>query len=188
METETLTGTAETILICIRGNSGSGKSTIARQLRRRHGRGCALVEQDHLRRILLRERDKPGGLAPALIEQNVRFCLDHGYHVVLDGILHTSRYRDMLTRLRDSHRGTSRFFYLDVTLPETLRRHTTRPEASEFTCENMISWYSPRDILGWPDELVIDETSPIEDTITAIVTSTGLPQTGRDDDLLTAAP
>lgn len=91
------TGSPDTVLVCIRGNSGSGKSSIARELRHRHGRGCALVEQDYLRRIVLRERDKPGGVAPALIEQTVRFALDHGYHVVLEGILYTGRYRDMLT-------------------------------------------------------------------------------------------
>ncbi len=34
------TGGPDTILVCIRGNSGSGKSSIARELRRRHGRGC----------------------------------------------------------------------------------------------------------------------------------------------------
>ncbi|OKI64335.1 hypothetical protein A6A27_25450 [Micromonospora sp. CB01531] len=45
-----------------------------------------------------------------------------------------------------------------VSLPETLRRHATRPEVSEFTAENMTSWYSAHDILGWPGELVIDET------------------------------
>lgn len=98
-------GSPDTILVCIRGSSGSGKSSIARELRRRHGRGCALVEQDYLRRILLRERDKPGGAAPALIAQTVRLALDHGYHVVLEGILHRSRYRSMLTALRDDHQG-----------------------------------------------------------------------------------
>ncbi|EWM65627.1 MULTISPECIES: AAA family ATPase [unclassified Micromonospora] len=101
------TGSPDTVLVCIRGNSGSGKSSIARELRHRHGRGCALVEQDYLRRVVLRERDTPGGVAPALIEQTVRFALDHGYHVVLEGILYTGRYRDMLTSLRDGHRGRS---------------------------------------------------------------------------------
>ncbi len=53
------TGSPDTILVCIRGDSGSGKSSIARDLRRQHGRGCALVEQDYLRHILLRERSPP---------------------------------------------------------------------------------------------------------------------------------
>ncbi|MEV1320171.1 kinase [Micromonospora arborensis] len=182
------TGTSETILISIRGNSSAGKSTIATALRRRHGRGCAMVGQDHLRRILLRERDKPGGLAPALIAQNVRFCLDHGYHVILEGIMHTARYRSMLTELRDGHRGRTLFVYLDVSLPETLLRHQTRPLAAEVSPENLRSWYAPRDVLGWPDELVLAETTTLEQAIERIATAAGLPLTGRDNDLLPAVP
>ncbi|WP_019872262.1 kinase [Salinispora oceanensis] len=182
------TGSPDTILVCIRGNSGSGKSSIARELRRRHGRGCALVEQDYLRRILLRERDKPGGAAPALIAQTVRFALDHGYHVVLEGIMHTSRYRSMLTALRAGHSGRSLFCYLDVSLPETLRRHLTRPQASEFTAEHMSGLYAAHDVLGWPGELVLPETTGLNDAVEAIAAASGLPQTGRDDDLLSHAP
>ncbi|MEU8130422.1 kinase [Micromonospora sp. NPDC049049] len=182
------TGSPDTILVCIRGNSGSGKSSIARELRRRHGRGCALVEQDYLRRILLRERDKPGGAAPALIGQTVRFALDHGYHVVLEGILHTSRHLSMLTSLRDDHRGRSLFCYLDVSLPETLRRHLTRPQVSEFTAEHMSGWYAAHDVLGWPDELVLPETTGLDEAVEAIAVAAGLPQTGRDDDLLPNLP
>ncbi|CCH16393.1 kinase [Micromonospora lupini] len=178
------TGSPDTILVCIRGNSGSGKSSIARELRRRHGRGCALVEQDYLRRILLRERDKPGGAAPALIAQTVRFALDHGYHVVLEGIMHSSRYRGMVTSLRDHHPGRSLFCYLDVSLAETLRRHLTRPQVGEFTGEQMSGWYAAHDLLGWPDELVLPETTTLDGAVEAIAAAAGLPQTGRDDDLL----
>jgi uridine kinase len=53
-------GTPGTRLVIIRGPSGSGKSTIARALRDELGRGTALVEQDHVRRVLLREWDTPG--------------------------------------------------------------------------------------------------------------------------------
>ncbi|RKR88386.1 putative kinase [Micromonospora pisi] len=184
MDDLTPAGSPDTILVCIRGNSGCGKSTIARTLRHRHGRGCAMVGQDHLRRILLRERDKPGGLAPALIAQNVRFCLDHGYHVILEGIMHSARYRNMLTELRDAHRGRTQFVYLDVSLPETLRRHETRPEATEVSPENLRTWYAPHDVLGWPDELVLPETTTLEQAIDRIATAASLPLTGRDNDLL----
>ncbi|MCM3920185.1 hypothetical protein ND748_00560 [Frankia sp. AiPs1] len=85
-----MVGSTATTLVVIRGNSGAGKSSVARAVRARSGRGVALVEQDYLRRILLREWDQPGGVAPALIDQTVRFCLDHGYHVVLEGILATT--------------------------------------------------------------------------------------------------
>ncbi|MFG1895502.1 kinase [Micromonospora zamorensis] len=189
MATESVpTGSLGTILVCVRGNSGSGKSSIARELRRRHGRGCALVEQDYLRRIVLRERDRPGGAAPALIGQTARFALDHGYHVVLEGILHASRYRSMLTDLRDGHRGRSLFCYLDVSLPETLRRHLTRPQVDDFTAEQMCGWYAPHDVLGWPGELVLPETTGLEEAVEAIAAASGLTQSGRDDDVLPIVP
>ncbi|WP_240944302.1 kinase [Micromonospora thermarum] len=146
------------------------------------------LEQDYLRRIVLRERDLPGGIAPALIAQTVRFALDHGYHVMLEGILHSSRYRSMLTALRDGHRGRSLFCYLDVSLAETLRRHLTRPQASEFTAEHMSGWYAAHDVLGWPDELVLPETTTLDEAVEAIAAAAGLPQTGRDDDLLPSVP
>ena len=43
-------------LVIIRGNSGSGKTSTAREVRRRYGqRGLAAVEQDYMRRVVLRE-------------------------------------------------------------------------------------------------------------------------------------
>ena len=52
-----------TKLIIIRGNSGSGKTTVAKEVRTRIGDGLSddtmLVQQDVLRRDILRERDMP---------------------------------------------------------------------------------------------------------------------------------
>ncbi|WP_163509541.1 kinase [Fodinicola acaciae] len=175
-------GFPDTRLIVIRGNSGSGKSTIARQLQLRHGRGCALVQQDYLRRIVLRERDLPGGAAPALIETTARFALDHGYHAIVEGILHSDKYRDMLLRLGRDHRGRTAVFYLDVSFAETLRRHQTRPQAADFTAEEMREWYQPRDLLGAAGEHVLPEDTSLEDAIATIAEVSGLPLEERDDD------
>ena len=49
MTEDAAVGSPETKLLVIRGNSGSGKSSVARQVRYRYGRGMAL-EQDYLRR------------------------------------------------------------------------------------------------------------------------------------------
>lgn len=187
MTTVASTGSPETILVIIRGNSGSGKSSVARAVRCRYGRGCALVEQDHLRRIVLRERDTPGGLAPGLIEMTVRFCLDHSYHVVLEGILFAAKYRDMLLRLCAAHLGTTCCYYLDVPLAETLRRHTLRPEASQFTAEQMRGWYLPDDRLGLAGELVVPYTFTLEQTVDLIATHSGL-GCGRTPDPRTGPP
>ena len=43
------------------------------------------------------------------------------------------RYGPMRTRLHDAHRGRTAVFYFDITFPETVRRHASRPQASEVT-------------------------------------------------------
>lgn len=48
-------------LVVIRGNSGSGKTALARDLQLAMGRGTANIGQDYVRRVILREHDRPGG-------------------------------------------------------------------------------------------------------------------------------
>ncbi|GAB2933366.1 hypothetical protein GCM10027203_37290 [Nonomuraea fastidiosa] len=53
-----LCGSPGTVLVVIRGNSGSGKTSVARALRQAYGRrGLALIGQDVVRRDILREHD-----------------------------------------------------------------------------------------------------------------------------------
>jgi predicted kinase len=60
-------------LIVIRGNSGAGKSTVAKALREVCGRGVAWVSQDLIRRIILKEKDQPGAANIGLIDQVARY-------------------------------------------------------------------------------------------------------------------
>ncbi|MDT5028940.1 MAG: hypothetical protein QOE61_5366, partial [Micromonosporaceae bacterium] len=122
--------------------------------------------------------DKPGGLAPELIAQTARFALNHDYHVVLEGILAAARYADMITSLLRSHRGENFVFYLDVSLEETLRRHSLRPQASQFTGDDMRGWYLPRDLLGVDGEHVVEETSSFDDSVAFIARIAGFPLVG----------
>lgn len=55
-----MTGTSETTLILLRGNSGSGKTTVARALQRQRGRDqLAVISQDVVRREVLWANDRP---------------------------------------------------------------------------------------------------------------------------------
>src|SRR5215469_175978 len=154
-------GSDQTRLIVLRGNSGSGKSTVAKALREAFGRGVAWVSQDLIRRIILKEKDQPGGVNIGLIDQVARYSLEHGYHVVLDGIFYADRYEAMLAGLARDHLGVSRFYYLDVSMEETLRRHATRPQAAEFGADDMRDWYRSRDPLGGIRERIIPQTSTL---------------------------
>jgi hypothetical protein len=161
-------------LIVIRGNSASGKSSVAAEIRRRHGRGLAIVGQDNLRRQVLREWDVPGGANIGLIDLTARFALEHGFHTIVEGIMYADRYGSMLTALIADHAGRSRAYYLDVPLAETLRRHATKPEADAYGEREMRDWYRDRDLLPGGVEQVIDASSSLDQTVRLIMADAGL--------------
>jgi predicted kinase len=169
-------GGPDTRLVVLRGNSGSGKSTVARRLRERLGRGVAWIEQDQLRRILLREHDRPGAVNIGLIDTVTRHTLDAGYHAVLDGIFVTAHYGAMLRRLTVDHRGRTLPVYLDVPFVETVRRHATRPQSQEFTADQMRSWYAAGDLLGVPEELVIGAEPDADAVVRRILDQIDFPE------------
>lgn len=154
--------------IIIRGNSGSGKSVTARELQERLGYGTALIEQDYIRRKLLRERDRKGQPNIELIALNVRFAMRHCHTVILEGILVEKHYGRMIKGLLDEFPNHISY-YFDVSLEETFRRHATKPNAHEFGEEDMKKWYISRDLLGVEGEQVIGEKLTREEIIEKIV-------------------
>lgn len=168
--------TTETALVVLRGNSGSGKSSTALELRAAAGRGIAWVEQDYLRRIVLREHDVPDGTNIGLIDGTVRYALDHGYHVILDGIFFSGHYGAMLESLCRDHAGATFFYYFDVSFDETLRRHSARRQAADFGATDMRAWYRNPDPLGFVAERHVPESNTLEQTVTRLLRETGLAQ------------
>lgn len=164
-----MVGDATTRLVVLRGNSGSGKSTTAQEVRRRLGRGVAWIEQDYLRRILLREHDRPDAPNIGLIDQTARYALGNGYHVILEGILYSPTYGAMLRRLIDDHAGVTGVYYFQLSFDETVERHATRPLAETVTPEQMREWYQARDLLGVPGEQVIEPSSTLDETAARII-------------------
>ena len=171
-----MVGSEETRLIVLRGNSASGKSSVAAGLRERFGRNLALVSQDNLRRVVLRERDRPGAANIGLIDMTARYALSTGFHTVVEGILYADRYGAMLEALIRDHRGPTRCYYLDVPLRETFARHATKPREylAQVTDEHLRDWYRERDLLPSGIETVIDAASSLDATVERIMFETGL--------------
>lgn len=168
------TGNPDTRLVVLRGNSGSGKSAVASGVRDCVGRGVAIVRQDVVRREILWEKDQPGAVNIGLIEAMVRFSLDNGYHVILEGILDAGRYGPMLERLMQDYPGRSSFFSWDLSFEETLRRHATKPQAGEYGEAEMRSWFVPHDFLPFVQERIFDEGSSLAEAVDTIVRTSGL--------------
>lgn len=170
-----LIGSPNTVLIVIRGNSGAGKSTVARTVRETYDqRGLALIGQDVVRREILRERDKADGVNIGLLDVMCRHTLNAGYHVILEGILARCHYGEMLQALFRDHRGTSHGYYLNVSLEETLNRHRTRPQRTLFSFDDMRRWYLERDVLPGVTETIIDQSSTLARTVGLILQNAGL--------------
>ncbi|GAA2420732.1 AAA family ATPase [Streptomyces coeruleofuscus] len=169
-----MVGSEETRLVVLRGNSASGKSSVAAGLREEFGRGLALVAQDNLRRVVLREHDVPGAANIGLIDTVARYALDAGFHVVVEGILYADRYGDMLGRLGADHRGATHHYYLDVPFDETLARHATKPIADEVDETQLRDWYRPLDPLPGGVETLIGADSSLAATVDRIMCDTGM--------------
>jgi predicted kinase len=160
-------------LIVLRGNSGSGKSTIARELRRLHPGRFVWLEQDNFRRIVIDEdglAQRP--LTAEMIDRCARLALGSGRDVIVEGILDASRYGAMLRALRDAYPSSSEFFYFSISFDETVRRHATRPLADAFGPEDMAAWYREDDRLTGMQEYVIDEHDSLEQILHRIQAKT----------------
>lgn len=114
-------------LIILRGNSGSGKTTVAKKLRDASQKKIAIVEQDYLRRIVLKEKEVENGNNIDLIRQTVEFALEKQFNVILEGILDASRYGQMVKELLIKAQtifSTTSIFHLMSLSKDTKRNQT----------------------------------------------------------------
>lgn len=152
----------------LRGNSGSGKSTVASALQQYfEPGGCLVVPQDRVRREMLGEPDTVDGGNVDLIEVIASWGLDRGLVVVIDGILHAGRYQRMLERL--SVRAEAAHFYAwDLEFEETVRRHDQRPQRDEFSAREMADWFHGWQPLDFVDEHRLDASISAVDAMRRI--------------------
>lgn len=162
-------------LIIIRGNSGSGKSTVAKKLREKakFSKKIALVEQDYLRRFMLKEKGNKSEDNIGLIKQTVTFALEKEYCVLLEGILYSKKYATMLKKLVEKS-DEYYIYYLDVSLEETLKRHNTKFNSHEFGEKELKEWYKKMDILNVSGEKILNEELSEEAIVEVILNETKL--------------
>jgi len=162
-------------LIIIRGNSGSGKTTVAKALRgamrEEYGKGgTMLVSQDTIRIDILDVKDTSDNESIALIRDICRYGLKIEKNVILDGILDRWKYGEMLTALIEEWGNGVHVYYFDVPLEVTLERHDMRPQKDVFSKDDMRGWYNTDNKLNLPDEQIFDENISVEEAVVQILT------------------
>lgn len=161
-------------LIVLRGNSGSGKSSVAKAVRAAQSEPMAYIEQDYVRRILFQEPDTSNGLNIELLKQIIIFSLEHSYHVIAEGIFRQERYESMFREILEAHPKDNFFFYFDISFEETIRRHQTKPNKHEFGEKELSSWYREKDLLRCIKEEMISEEECLDEIVGRIFKKTSL--------------
>ena len=103
-----------------------------------------------------------------------RYALSHGFNVIVEGILRTDHYAEMLMALIDYHEGRTCCYYLDVPFDESLRRHAGKPQASKYGAIEMKAWYRELDLLPGGTEQVIPAAVPQDEIVRGVMADSGL--------------
>ena len=144
-------------LIILRGNSGSGKTTIAKELQRKMGSNTLLISQDVIRREMLMVKDGPDTMALPMLKELLIYGRNHCETVILEGILVGEWYRSLFEQAKELYGNNIYAYYFDIPFEETLKRHKTRAKSEEFGEEEMREWWVEKDYVDILDEVIITE-------------------------------
>lgn len=152
-------------LIILRGNSGSGKTTTAKELQNRFGHNTMLISQDAVRREMLKVRDGENTLALPLMKELLRYGSEHSDVVILEGIMYSDWYKPLF-ELAVQLYGTEIYaYYFDLPFEETLKRHQTRAKCNEFGEEAMRRWWREKDFSDVLKEVRITSEKDMESVV-----------------------
>ena len=159
-------------LIVLRGNSGSGKTTVAKELQKRFGRNTMLISQDAVRRDMLYVKDGEATQALPLMKKLLTYGKHHSDVVILEGIMHANWYRPLFECANELYGEEVYAYYFDLPFEETVKRHQTKANCHEFGEEEMRSWWCEKDFSDVLNETAItsekDRESIVADIIRAV--------------------
>lgn len=152
-------------LIVIRGNSGSGKTSVARALQRKFGRNTMVLSQDTVRREMLWVSDCEETKALPLLIELIKYGKQNSEVVILEGILDSLCYMPLFQRAVEELGNQIFAYYYDLSFEETLARHQTRPQRNDFGEAHMKKWWKEKDVLSIISEKIISEDFELSDAV-----------------------
>lgn len=155
-------------LIIIRGNSGSGKTTLAKALQQKLGYNNMLISQDVIRRDMLRVNDGADTKALPIMKELLLYGKNNCESVILEGILNASWYQPLFELAMYEFEGKIFAYYYDIPFDETLARHQTKPNRSDFGENDMRHWWIEKDFIKFISEKVITKDMQLNDTVELI--------------------
>ena len=142
-------------IIILRGNSGSGKTTVARALQKKFGYNTMMISQDEIRRNILWVKDGVDTKALPLMIELLKYGYEHCDVVILEGIMYDEWYSPLFKLTNELYGLNVYAYYFDIPFEETVRRHNMRNKSQEFGEEAMRKWWREKDFSSVLDEQII---------------------------------
>ena len=165
-------------IIILRGNAGSGKSTIASTLKSTIDKEIMYLEQDTFRHSILKVRnDENFGItrnvkAQGAILSLIHWGIDNCDYIIMDGIYSTPKYIPMFDEINKLNTEIYAY-YFDIPFEETAKRHSTRDKAKLFDAETMREWYREHNYMPNLKETIITKDQSKNDIINMILNDIG---------------
>jgi adenylylsulfate kinase-like enzyme len=157
-------------LVIIRGNSGSGKSSVAKALQRQFGRNTLIISQDVVRREMLWAHDGIDTTAIPLLISLMKYGYDNSEITIIEGILNSTWYKPLFEKAVELfHKENIYAYYYDLPFDETLKRHDTKSNKFDFGAEDMRRWWNEKDYVGFISEKTLTEEIALDDAVKMIV-------------------
>lgn len=157
-------------LIMIRGNSGSGKSSVAKELQHKFGRNTLMISQDVVRREMLWAHDGNNTAAIPLIISLLKYGYENSEITIMEGILKAEWYRPLFEQAVQIFKEENIYaYYYDLTFAETLKRHASRGKRFDFGEEEMRRWWNEKDYIGFINEKILTEEVTAEEAVKLIM-------------------
>lgn len=156
-------------LVILRGNSGSGKTTVAKMLQEKFGPNTMLISHDMIRMQILHVWSAEGvrKSLPLMIAL-LRYGRRNSEITILEGILPYKDYKSLFEAALEEYGENIFSYYYDISFEETLRRHQTKPNRDEFGEADMRRWWREKDFLEVIPQTVLDEDVRLEEAVELI--------------------
>lgn len=155
-------------LIIIRGNSGSGKTSVSKVLQEKFGENTMLVSQDMVRREILHTRDGEDTKALPLMTELLKYGRRNSPVTILEGIMVADWYMPLFETAIKEFGSEIYAYYYDLPFEETLARHDTRAKRMSFGAEDMRRWWVEKDYMKIIPEKILTKEIGLDEAVEMI--------------------
>lgn len=155
-------------LIIIRGNSGSGKTSVSKVLQEKFGENTMLISQDMVRREILHTRDGADTKALPLMTELLKYGRRNSPVTILEGIMVAEWYMPLFETAIKEFGSEIYAYYYDLPFEETVVRHGTRAKKTEFGEEDMRRWWVEKDYMKIIPEKILTKEIGLDEAVEMI--------------------